>query len=654
MPAGTRSCTDAPRERRRRAPLDPRPGLRGAHAGSPSSPAAATTRRCTSGRYATRARSGPRHGSSPRCAVIAATESSRPPSRFGEPGSSRTPRLNVAETLLGDPSDGDALLFARTASGARSHAPSCTGWCRTSSRRCAPPASGRRPGWRRGCRTRPRSTCHARRRRIGAVFSSTSPDFGVDGVLDRFGQIEPTVLVAADGYSYGGKRFDCLRTPGRDPGRPADSRQVDGTRPVAPRAGTWDDLLAPHRGVERSHPNRCRSTTRGTCSTRRAPPACRSASSTAPAACCCSTSRSTSSTATSGRGDRVLYFTTTGWMMWNWLASVLGVGRDGRALRRLAVPSGADASVRRSPTRSASRCSACRPSSSTRSRKAGLAPGDTPRPRRAAHDLLHRLAAVARRVPRASTTRSSPTCTSRRSRAGPTCAAASSAAIPPAPVYAGEIQRPALGMAIDACPTRHGRTRRAGRARRAGVHAPRSRRCRSASGATRAASGTTHAYFERFPGVWAPRRLRLVDRARRHGHPRPQRRHAQPGRRAHRHGRDLPAGREVDPRSLEASSFGQEWDGDTRVVLLRSPAPTASTLDDELGAEIRQRVRTRVLAPPRPGGRRRCADLPRTRSNKLRRARRARRRARPPGGNTEALANPEALDAFRDLEELRS
>ena len=45
---------------------------------------------------------------------------------------------------------------------------------------------------------------------IGAVFTSTSPDFGVSGVLDRFGQVEPTVLVAADGYVYGGKRHDRL------------------------------------------------------------------------------------------------------------------------------------------------------------------------------------------------------------------------------------------------------------------------------------------------------------------------------------------------------------------------------------------------------------------------------------------------------------
>jgi len=45
---------------------------------------------------------------------------------------------------------------------------------------------------------------------IGAIWSSCSPDFGTKGVLDRFGQIEPKVLIAADGYRYAGKRIDCL------------------------------------------------------------------------------------------------------------------------------------------------------------------------------------------------------------------------------------------------------------------------------------------------------------------------------------------------------------------------------------------------------------------------------------------------------------
>src|SRR5580765_3935630 len=45
---------------------------------------------------------------------------------------------------------------------------------------------------------------------LGAAWSSCSPDFGVAGVLDRFGQIHPRVLFTADKYGYGGKRFDCL------------------------------------------------------------------------------------------------------------------------------------------------------------------------------------------------------------------------------------------------------------------------------------------------------------------------------------------------------------------------------------------------------------------------------------------------------------
>ena len=50
---------------------------------------------------------------------------------------------------------------------------------------------------------------------LGAAWSSCSPDFGVEGALDRFGQIRPKVLIACDGYQYGGKRFD-VRQRARD------------------------------------------------------------------------------------------------------------------------------------------------------------------------------------------------------------------------------------------------------------------------------------------------------------------------------------------------------------------------------------------------------------------------------------------------------
>ena len=45
---------------------------------------------------------------------------------------------------------------------------------------------------------------------LGAIWSSCSPDFGEQGVIDRFGQIEPKVLFCVDGYFYNGKSHICL------------------------------------------------------------------------------------------------------------------------------------------------------------------------------------------------------------------------------------------------------------------------------------------------------------------------------------------------------------------------------------------------------------------------------------------------------------
>jgi acetoacetyl-CoA synthetase len=79
---------------------------------------------------------------------------------------------------------------------------------------------------------------------IGAVWSSCSPDFGVRSVIDRFAQIEPKVLLAVDGYRYGGKATD----------RSADVAALQAAMPSLERTfvlpylgdeGNWDDLLQP-------------------------------------------------------------------------------------------------------------------------------------------------------------------------------------------------------------------------------------------------------------------------------------------------------------------------------------------------------------------------------------------------------------------------
>jgi acetoacetyl-CoA synthetase len=128
---------------------------------------------------------------------------------------------------------------------------------------------------------------------LGGVFTSASPDFGVDGLLDRFGQVEPTVLFAADGYWYGGKLFDC-----RD--RLAELRQRLPTLKHVYEVANLEEPPPPPRhapspSFERrpfDHPWYVLYSW--------APPVSRRASCTEPAACCCSIARSSNSITTCG------------------------------------------------------------------------------------------------------------------------------------------------------------------------------------------------------------------------------------------------------------------------------------------------------------------------------------------------------------------
>ena len=140
--------------------------------------------------------------------------------------------------------------------------------CRTSRRRSSP-SSRARASARSGRRARPSSASAA---------SSTGS-----------GQLEPKVLLAVDGYSYGDKLVDRREQVGRRPGAAADARAVVHV-PYAAAPTTLPDAVAlgraPRRARSRSSSSRCRSPTRSTCSSRRARPACRRRSSTATAASC--------------------------------------------------------------------------------------------------------------------------------------------------------------------------------------------------------------------------------------------------------------------------------------------------------------------------------------------------------------------------------
>lgn len=165
---------------------------------------------------------------------------------------------------------------------------------------------------------------------IGAVWSSASPDFGVQGVVDRFGQIEPHVLISVDGYYYNGKDIDCLdkikeilpQIPSvtKTVIVPFLSQKTDAALPAGSVLST--DFLSgysPHdiefRRLPFDHPLfiMFSSGTTGV-------PKCiiHGAGGTL-----LQHLKEHQLQCDIQRGDRVFYFTTCGWMMWNWLVSTL-------------------------------------------------------------------------------------------------------------------------------------------------------------------------------------------------------------------------------------------------------------------------------------------------------------------------------------------
>ena len=488
---------------------------------------------------------------------------------------------------------------------------------------------------------------------LGAVFSSCSPDFGVQGVLDRFGQIEPKILIAADGCYYATKTIDVIDRVAEIASQlPTVERVVvvpyiHSTPDIGhvPRACLIEDFVAPYEAGEISyarlpfdHPLYV----------------LYSSGTTGAPKCIVHGVGGTLLQHLKEhvlhvdlkRDDRLFYYTTCGWMMWNWL--VTGLASEATLLLYDGSPFHPTPCVLFDYARdekttvmgvSAKYIDALA--------KQGLAPIET-------HDLGSMRAMLSTGSPLVpegfdyvySKVKANVRLCSMSG--GTDIISCFVLGNPLLPVWRGEIQCRGLGMDV-AVFDEKGQRLDEGKGELVCALAFPS----MPVGFWNDPDGAKYrsAYFDRYPNVWCHGDWSELT--------------------AHGgmiiYGRSdavlNPGGvrigtaeiyRQVEQLSevVESLAIGQQWDNDVRVVLFVRLA-TGVVLDDALQDRIRRQIRSNTSPRHVPARIVDVADIPRTKSGKIvELAVRDIVHGRPIK-NLEALANPEALDLFRDLDPLK-
>jgi len=493
---------------------------------------------------------------------------------------------------------------------------------------------------------------------IGAIWSSCSPDFGIVGVLDRFGQIAPKVIVTADGYFYGGKTLDSLTliadvlaqlhsvstvivVPYVDDAPNLERLSANATRQVQlwNRCGTpgANPVFTP---LPFDHPLFVMY----------------SSGTTGKPKCIVHGAGGTLLQHLKEhhlhvdlrRTDRLFFFTTCGWMMWNWLASGLAVGAtlvlydgspfypDEGVLWRMAEAEHISILGTSPKYLSALEKVGYQPCTRVQlpALRTVLSTGSPLAPEQ--FDFVYR--DIKNDVQLSSIS------------GGTDIISSFCIANPLGPVYRGELQCAGLGMDVDVV-DESCRSLPAGEkgelvCRRSFPSMP--------IGFWGDADGARYrkAYFERFAGIWHHGDYAM--RTKRGGFMILGRSDAvlNPG--GIRIGTaEIYRQVEILPEVLESLCIGQEWQSDVRVVLfvrLRE----GITLNDALQERIRNTIRANTTPRHVPARIVAVPEIPRTVSGKIVELAVRNIVHGLPVTNTDALANPAALDYFRDRPELRT